>query len=229
MLFLSPRSRHRLCHSARLEEPALELPPSTLAAQPAELLHHWSHENGRSHFSPRASEPKRSKSKSVSRQAGDTRVRRVAPDERLLARRQLPVGRADLSLRQSAAEGAADAVAREAAGGRALGHDAGSELHLRALEPGHQEVRPGHVLHRRPRSRRPGDRGQRLPRRHLERDLSRTSPRTKPGSRSCSSSSRFPAGFPATSRRRRPDRSTKAASWAIRSATPSAPRSTIPT
>jgi phosphoketolase len=26
------------------------------------------------------------------------------------------------------------------AGGRTLGHDAGSELHLRAFEPGHQEV-----------------------------------------------------------------------------------------
>ena len=35
---------------------------------------------------------------------------------------------------------AAEAVAREAAGGRALGHDAGPELHLRASEPGHQEV-----------------------------------------------------------------------------------------
>jgi hypothetical protein len=61
-------------------------------------------------------------------------------DERLLARRQLSVGRADLSLRQSAAARAAEAVAREAAGGRALGHDAGPELHLRAFEPGHQEV-----------------------------------------------------------------------------------------
>ena len=36
--------------------------------------------------------------------------------------------------------GAAEAVAREAAGGRTLGHDAGPELHLRAFEPGHQEV-----------------------------------------------------------------------------------------
>ena len=35
---------------------------------------------------------------------------------------------------------AAEAVAREAAGGRTLGHDAGPELHLRAFEPGHQEV-----------------------------------------------------------------------------------------
>jgi xylulose-5-phosphate/fructose-6-phosphate phosphoketolase len=31
-------------------------------------------------------------------------------------------------------------LARQASGGRALGHDAGSELHLRASEPGHQEV-----------------------------------------------------------------------------------------
>ena len=61
-------------------------------------------------------------------------------DECLLARRQLSVGRPDLSLRQSAAEGAAETVAREAAGGRTLGHDAGPELHLRASEPGHQEV-----------------------------------------------------------------------------------------
>ena len=37
------------------------------------------------------------------------RFRRVAQDERLLAGRQLPVGRADLSLRQSAAARAADA------------------------------------------------------------------------------------------------------------------------
>ena len=55
-------------------------------------------------------------------------------------RRQLSVGRPDLSLRQSVAAGAAEAVAREAAGGRALGHDAGPELHLCAFEPGHQEV-----------------------------------------------------------------------------------------
>src|SRR5271169_4904701 len=116
----------------------LEFPPSTLAAQPAESHTTRSHENGHRYFSPRASEPQRSQS--VSRQAGDTRVRRVAPDELLLARRQLPVGRADLSLRQSAAEGAAEAVTREAAGGRALGHDAGPELHLCAFEPGHQKV-----------------------------------------------------------------------------------------
>ena len=48
------------------------------------------------------------------------------------------------------------------------------------------------------------------------------------GCRSSSSSSRFPAAFPVTSRRRRPDRFTKAASWATRSCTPTARPSTIP-
>src|ERR1035438_3675512 len=58
----------------------------------------------------------------------------------LLARRQLFVGGPNLSLRQSVAEAAAKAGACEATGGRALGHDAGPELHLRAFEPSHQEV-----------------------------------------------------------------------------------------
>ena len=46
--------------------------------------------------------------------------------------------------------------------------------------------------------------------------------------RSCSSSSRFPAAFPVMSPRRRRDRSMRAVSWAIRSAMPSEPHSTIP-
>ena len=59
---------------------------------------------------------------------------------------------------------------------RPLGHDAGAELHLRAPEPGHQEVRPRHDLHLRPGPRRPGGGGQHLSRRHLQRDLSRHQP-----------------------------------------------------
>ena len=47
-------------------------------------------------------------------------------------------------------------------------------------------------------------------------EIIRTSPRTRPDERSCSSSSRFPAGFPATLRRRRRGRFTKVASWDIR-------------
>ena len=58
----------------------------------------------------------------------------------LLARRQLSVGRPDLPLRQSAAEASAETFGREAVGGRALGHDAGTEFYLCASEPGHQKV-----------------------------------------------------------------------------------------
>src|SRR6266699_2794622 len=45
----------------------------------------------------------------------------------------------------------------------------------------------------------------------------------------CSGSSPFPAGCRATSPRRRPAPSTRAVSWATRSRTPTAPRSTTPT
>ncbi len=58
----------------------------------------------------------------------------------LLARRQLSVGRPDLSLRQSFAARTAKTVARKAPGSRTLGHHARPKLHLRALEPRHQEV-----------------------------------------------------------------------------------------
>jgi len=50
------------------------------------------------------------------------------------------IGWTNLSLRQSAAQGAAETVACEADRGRTLGHDAGPELHLCALKQGHQEV-----------------------------------------------------------------------------------------
>ncbi len=101
----------------------------------------------------------------------------LAPrDGCLLARRQLSVGRPDLSARQSAAEAAADARGCEAHAAGALGHHARAELHLRAPEPGHQEIRPRHDLRLRPRARRPGGRGQHLSRGHLQRDLSRHQP-----------------------------------------------------
>jgi hypothetical protein len=57
-----------------------------------------------------------------------------------------------------------------------LGHDPWAELHLRTLEPGHQKIRPRHDLRLRPRARRPGRRGQHLPRGHLQRDLSQHQP-----------------------------------------------------
>jgi len=55
-------------------------------------------------------------------------------------RRQLSVGRPDLSLRQSAAKAAAETVAREAAGGRTLGTTPGQNFIYVHFEPGHQEV-----------------------------------------------------------------------------------------
>jgi hypothetical protein len=64
----------------------------------------------------------------------------AAQDGRLLACRQLSVGRTDLSLRQSAAKATTQTFRREAAGGRALGHDAGTEFYLCASEPGHQKI-----------------------------------------------------------------------------------------
>ena len=73
----------------------------------------------------------------------------------VLAGRQLPVGRPDLSLRQSPPPPAAGARRREALPPAAgpLGHrDAEPEFHLHAPpEPGHPEVRPGHDLRLRPR------------------------------------------------------------------------------
>src|SRR5580658_7128055 len=61
-------------------------------------------------------------------------ARFASQDECLLASSQLSVGRPDLSLRQPVAQGAACALACEAAGGGALGDDAWAEFHLRAFE-----------------------------------------------------------------------------------------------
>ena len=71
---------------------------------------------------------------------------------------------------------AADARRRQAHAAGPLGHHARAELHLRAPEPGHQEIRPRHDLRLRPRPRRPGAGGQHLSRRHLQRDLSQHQP-----------------------------------------------------
>src|SRR6266550_1535816 len=78
----------------------------------------------------------------------------VAQAGRLLACGELPLGRADLSLRQSAAEAAAQARAHQTAPARPLGHDAGIELHLRSPEPRHQTTRPGRDLYHRAGPRR---------------------------------------------------------------------------
>ena len=73
----------------------------------------------------------------------------------LLAGLQLPVGRSDLPARQPAAQGAAQARARQAAPARPLGHDARPQLPLRPPQPGHSARRPEHDLRHRPRTRRP--------------------------------------------------------------------------
>ena len=115
--------------------------------------------------------------RSPRRSAGSTRS--CSPPARLLARRQLPVGRPDLPARQSAAARAAQARAHQAAAARPLGHVAGPEHALRPPQPGHQSARPEHDLHHRPGPRRPVAGRPRLPRRHLQRGL----PEHQPGRR----------------------------------------------
>ena len=121
------------------------------------------------------------------------------------------------------------ARARQAAAARALGHDAGAELRLRAPEPADPRARPRRALRRpgpgtaapgwwpTPTSRAPTPRS------------TRTSAATRRACAGCSASSRSRAGSRATSRPRRPARSTRAASWATRWCTPTARRSTTRT
>src|SRR5208337_1175159 len=69
---------------------------------------------------------------------------RKCADRRLLARGELSVRWADLSLRQSAVGGP-----RQTTAARSLGHDARLELHLRPSQPADQEARPRHDLYHR--------------------------------------------------------------------------------
>ncbi len=88
---------------------------------------------------------------------------------RLLAHRQLPLGRPDLPARQPAPEGTPEDRARQAAAPGPLGHHAGPELRLRAPEPRHQAIRSEHDLSVRPRPRRTGAGRQHVPRGDLQR------------------------------------------------------------
>ena len=92
----------------------------------------------------------------------------------------------------------------------------------------HQEVRPERDLRRRARPRRAGHGRQHLSGRHLQRGLPEHLAGRRRACSGCSSSSPFPAASPATPRRKRPARSTKAANWATRCPTPTARRSTTP-
>ena len=85
---------------------------------------------------------------------GRAEPRGAAADRRLVAGRQLPVGRPDLPARQPAAARAAAPRAHQAAPARALGHHARPELRLRPSQPAHPRPRPERDLRRRPRPRR---------------------------------------------------------------------------
>ena len=118
-----------------------------------------------------------SRSASPTSETGPLDDRRGPPDRRLLARRQLPVGRPDLPARQSAPARAACPRARQAAPARPLGNDAGPELHLRPHEPRDPARRPRRDLHRGTRARRSRSRGECLPRGDLHGDVPGDHPR----------------------------------------------------
>ena len=142
--------------------------------------------------------------------------RGAAQDGRLLAGLELPVGRPDLSARQSAPETAAQARAHQAAALGPLGHVAGPEHALRPPQPGHQARRPEHDLHHRPGARRPVAGGPCLPGRHLQRGVSEHQPGRRRDEAAVQAVQLSPAAFPATSPRRRRAAFTKAASSATR-------------
>ena len=146
---------------------------------------------------------------------------------RLLARCELSLGRADLPARQSAAARAVAARAREAATARPFRDRAWPEPRLRPSEPRDSGARPRRDLRHGPGSRRTGKRRERLP----GRDVQRAVPERRRGG------GRVARALPtvllprwvsrATLRRRRRARSTRAASSATRSCTPSGQPSTI--
>ena len=118
----------------------------------------------------------------------------------------------------------------QAAPARPLGHHAGAQPAVDPPQPADPRARRRRDLPRRARPRRAGGRRQRLARGHLQRDLPARRATTQRGhAASCSASSPSPAGSRATSPRRRPARSTRAASSATRSRTPTARRWTTRT
>src|SRR4051794_2737831 len=83
--------------------------------------------------------------------------RRAAPARRLVACRELPLGRPDLPACEPAPAGAAPTGARQAPPARPLGYDAGPEPAVRAPEPADPPPRRRRAVHRRPGARRPRD------------------------------------------------------------------------
>ena len=116
---------------------------------------------------------------------------------RVLAGRELPLGRADLPARQPAAAGAAAAPstssrACSATGARRPGLNF-VYVHLNRVI---RAARPRRDLRRRAGARRPGARRQRLPRGHLHRGLPAIIARTRTGMQRLFRQFSFPGGIP---------------------------------
>ena len=121
---------------------------------------------------------------------------RAGADRRLLAGRQLPLGRPDLPARQPAPARAAPRRAHQAAAARPLGHDAGPQPHLRPHEPGDPELGPRRDLRHRARGtavrRSSPTRTSRAPTARS----TRASPATPTGMRKLFRQFSFPGGIP---------------------------------
>ena len=160
------------------------------------------------------------------RRRGTAEPRPAAAARRLVARSQLPRGRADLPDDEPAARRAVARRTREAPPARALRDRSGPQPGVGAREPLDRRTRIStgcsswdRATAARARTCARGSRA-RTP------SVTATSDRTPPAWRRSSGSSPSPAGSRATARPRHRARSTKAASSATHCCTPSAPRST---
>ena len=155
--------------------------------------------------------------------------RRAALMRRLLAGLQLPGGRHDLPAGQPAAAGAAADGARQAPPARPLGRQPRAVVRLGAPQPADRARRPRRDVRRRARPRRARRARPRLPRGHLLRGLSGQE-RGPGGPRQVLQAVLLPRPHRQPRHaRRRPARSTRAASSATACRTPTAWRSTTPT